>query len=287
MRERGSKLRKAAEQVYGVELAKYAIRSMDIIGDIAIIKVPDILMDGRFEFAEKIIELLPSISTVFRQKSPVKGSYRLRDLEFLAGTYKTMTIHKEYGCRFYVDVLRTYYSPRLSTERWRITNLVGDNEVVINMFAGVGPYSIMIAKYRNVGKVYSIDINYEAYKLHKKNVIMNKVKDKVEVILGDAWQILHDELMSSADRILMPLPEKAIEYLDAALYALRKRGWLHIYLHIQYDKKEEEAFNRAANMLRHEFAKRDVNIVSMSIRRVREVATRQLQVCVDTMVTKE
>lgn len=286
MTTKGSKLKDAARQVYGDELAKYVIRSMDIVGDIAIIKIPDVLMEKRFEFAEKILEKLPNITTIFRQKSPIKGSYRLRELEFLAGKYKTLTIHKEYGCKFYVDVLRTYYSPRLSTERWRITNLVGDNETIINMFAGVGPYSIIIAKYRDVKRIYSIDINYEAIKLHRKNVVMNKVNEKVKVLLGDAWEILYNELTDSSDRILMPLPDKAIEYLDAALNALRYKGDLHIYLHIPYEKEEREAIKKALELVEKELKSKSVDIIMMKARRVREIATRMLQVCVDVSVRK-
>ncbi len=281
---RGSLIRKAAEEIYGPDKAKLAIRSYDIIGDIAVIKVPDELMDKRFEFGEKIIEYIKGINTVFRQKSPVKGSYRLRDLEFLAGQYKTLTLHKEYGCKFYVDVLRTYYTPRLSTERWRITNLVGSDEVIVNMFAGVGPYSILIARYKPVKEIYSIDINYEAYKLHGINVRINKVSDKVMVMLGDAGEVIKTNLVGVADRVLMPLPELALEYLSYAILSLKHVGWIHIYLHISYQKREEDALKRAAEIVRN--ALKGYELLDLYVHRVREVGTRLLQVCVDAKIQK-
>ena len=227
----------------------------------------------------------PNISTVFRQKGPVQGSYRLRNLEFLAGEYKTLTIHKEYGCRFYVDVLRTYYSPRLSTERWRITNLTNKDEVVVNMFAGVGPFSIMIAKYRQINKIYSIDINYDAVRLHRENIKLNKVSN-IEVLLGDAGEIIYNKLVNSCDRVLMPLPEYALEYLDAAISALRNKGWIHIYLHVPYIKEEQEAVISALNIIEKEITKRQLRILDIKAKRVREIATRTLQVCVDVLVLK-
>lgn len=281
---KGSLIRKAAEEVYGADKAQLAIRSYDIIGDIAIIKIPDELLDKRFEFAEKIIEYLKGVSTVFRQKSPIRGSYRLRELEFLAGEYKTLTIHKEYGCRFYVDVLKTYFTPRLSTERWRITNLVNNNEIIVNMFAGVGPYSILIAKYREIEKVFSIDINYEAYRLHKLNVSINKVYDRVNPILGDAGEIISHNLVHIADRVIMPLPELALEYLKYAIMALKNEGYIHIYLHIPYVKKEKEALYKACEVIRSAIHKH--KIISLETHRVREVSTRTLQVCVDIKIEK-
>ncbi|PCN50804.1 methyltransferase [Candidatus Geothermarchaeota archaeon ex4572_27] len=283
---RGNPLREAARMVYGEEKASLAIRSMDIIGDIAVIKVPDELMDRRFEFAEKVVELTPSVETVFRQKGPVSGSYRLRELEFLAGRYKTLTLHREYGCSFYVDVARTYYTPRLSTERWRITNMVGRGEVVLNMFAGVGPYSIMIAKHREVEKVYSIDINYDAVKLHRRNIRLNKVEGRVEALIGDAWDVIFSRFCDCCARVLMPLPERALEYLDAALAAISVRGWIHVYLHVPYKGSEEEALSTAAAAVKGRLGELGAEVLSVRARRVREVGTRLLQVCVDAEVSR-
>lgn len=284
--KRGSKLREAARQIYGEKLAKIAIRSIDIIGDIAIIKVPDPLMKKRFEYAEKILELLPSINTIFRQRSPVTGSYRLRDLEFLAGKYKTLTIHKEYGCKFYVDVMRTYFTPRLATERWRIANLTRDGETIVNMFAGIGPYSILIAKHRKETKIYSIDINYDAVKLHKWNVKLNKVENYVTVYLGDAEEVIMNNLVKMADRVLMPLPEHALGYLSVALSALRDEGWLHIYLHVPYNKNRNEALDLGVKIVKKHVEKFKAKTMYIKPNIVREVATRNLQICIDINVIK-
>ena len=80
--------------------------------------------------------------------------------------------------RFMVDVEKCYFSPRLSTERARIADLVEDGEVVLNMFAGVGPYSITIAK-RKKAEVYSNELNEAAYRLHLENNRLNKVEERI------------------------------------------------------------------------------------------------------------
>jgi|Deesub1362B_J571_1020462.scaffolds.fasta_scaffold00004_415 tRNA (guanine37-N1)-methyltransferase len=285
MARKGSKIYQAAKEIYGEEDAKIAIKSMDIIGDIAIIKVPDELLNKRFELGQKLLEYLPYIKTIFRQKGPVKGGFRLRELEFLAGEFKTLTIYKEYGSRFLVDVLRTYFTPRLSTERRRITDMVGEGERVLNMFAGVGPYSILIAKHRNIEKVVSIDINYEAVKLHRHNNHLNKVEDKIEVFLGDAEKITY-EMAGSFDRIIMPLPDKALDYIHSAVNAIDSSGWIHVYLHREYRDKHHEAMAQAMADVLDTLNRLKVKVKDFDCRRVREVATRTLQVCVDTFIAK-
>ncbi|RLG61308.1 class I SAM-dependent methyltransferase family protein [Candidatus Geothermarchaeota archaeon] len=262
------------------------VKSMDVIGDIAIIKVPEELIDLKFEIGKAIIDELKYIKVVFRQASEVSGIYRLRRLEWLAGERRSTTIYVEHGCRFMVDVEKVYFSPRLSNERIRIANLVEDGETVINMFAGVGPYSIIIAKKKPKTIVYSIDINPEAVRLHIENCRLNKVQDRVKVIQGDSFKILKEELIGVADRVLMPLPERALEGVDAALSGLKDRGFIHVYLHVPYRLGEKEALSEAIELVRSKILKLGVKKAEFKANRVREVKTRVLQVCVDAFVEK-
>ena len=99
----------------------------------------------------------------------MQGDYRLRNLEFLAGINSPITYYKENGCTFKIDVANAYFSPRLSTERMRIANMVKDNEVIVNLFGGVGTYSVLIARGNKTAKVYSIDSNIFAHELCIEN----------------------------------------------------------------------------------------------------------------------
>jgi tRNA (guanine37-N1)-methyltransferase len=167
---------------------------------------------------------------VLAQTSPVSGDFRLRKLEFIAGENKTSTIHRESKCLFSVDLKECYFSPRLSYERMRITKQVKSGEVIVNMFAGVGCFSMIIAKYCKAEKVYSIDINPVAIRNMQENIRLNRAYEKVVPLLGDAKNIVEKRLSHVADRVLMPLPEKAFEYLPYTSLTLKKHGgWIHYY----------------------------------------------------------
>lgn len=210
------------------------------MGDIAIIRVPKPLEPHSRLVAKAIMSIHREVNTVWRQSSSVSGDYRLRQLKFLLGERKTETVHNEYGCIFKVDLEKAYFSPRLSYERLRIARLIQPREVILNMFAGVGCYSIYIAKHSKPLKAYSIDINPLAIKFLNENTRLNRVADVVVPIRGDAKQVINTELLNVANRVLMPLPERAYEYLDTALSALKPMGgWIHYYA-FQHAKKDED-----------------------------------------------
>ena len=140
---------------------------------------------------------------------------------------------------FFADVSKCYFSPRLFYERMRIAKQVGNAEVIVNMFAGVGCFSIIIAKHSNVEKVYSIDVNPTAFQHMQENVRMNRVYGRVIPLLADAKEVIEKRLCHIADSVLMPLPEKASEYLPHALKALKKTGGWIYYYKFEHAKKGE------------------------------------------------
>ena len=214
-------------------------KSYDIIGDIAIIRIPDALKHRSKIIAEAIIQTQRRVKTVLCQATPVSGNFRLRRLEWVAGEKKTETVYKEYGCLFKVDLERCYFSPRLSYERMRITQQVQPGEIVVNMFSGVGCYSIIIAKNSVAEKIYSIDINPAAVRYMQENVKLNKVGGRVIPIQGDAKNVIKESLQNVADRVLMPLPKRAYEYLDYAVLALKSTGGRIHYYDFEHAKKGE------------------------------------------------
>jgi len=279
-------LREIGKRIYG-EASSKIIKSMDVIGDIAIIKLPHELLDERrFIFGREVLKELKYINVVLRQRTPVEGLLRIRRFEHIAGENRTETIYKEYGAIFRVDVERVYFSPRLSNERLRISRLVSDGETVVNMFAGVGPYSILIARKVDNAVIHSIDINPVAIEYHLANNILNKVTDKIITYRGDAKEIIIKYLSSTADRVLMPLPEYALQYLEYALHALKNKGYMHVYLHVKYEENREEALTRSREIILRELGERGYRVVEIDSHPVREVATRLLQVCVDAYIRK-
>jgi tRNA (guanine37-N1)-methyltransferase len=217
-----------------------ALKSYDIVGDIAIIHLSEVSAAHGVEVADAIMRVHKNVKTVLAQIGAVHGDFRLRQLSLAAGENKTVTAYSEWGCVFLGDVGKCYFSPRLSYERMRIAKQVGKGEVVLNMFAGVGCFSILIARYSNADRVYSVDINPSAVQYMRENVRLNTVCGKVFCLLGDAQEIVRKSLRYTADRVLMPLPEKALEYLPYALLALKKTGgWINYYDFGYGDGKEE------------------------------------------------
>ncbi|MDW0140367.1 MAG: class I SAM-dependent methyltransferase family protein [Nitrososphaeraceae archaeon] len=255
--------------------------AFDQIGDIVIIKIPNELMPKKKFIADTILAHVKSAKAVFAQVSPVRGDYRVRNLEFIAGENRTITEYKEHGCRFRVDVAKTYFSPRLSTERLRIANMVGEGETIVNMFAGVGTYSILMARMNKTCKVYSIDSNAVAAELCEANAKLNKVQDRVVSIHGDAGEVIKDKLAGQADRVLMPLPESAKEFVDSAVLALKKKGVVHYFIHIRADNKKTSK-NLGLQDAHKAFVK--YNHIVQQVRVVRGVGPRIYQIVADILV---
>ena len=205
------------------------ISGFDIIGDIALLRIPDALLDSKYLIARAVLDGIKPIKTVLKAGG-VTGEFRTRDVEFLMGEEKTRTMYVEHGCRFIVDVNLVYFSPRLSTERLRIANEVSPGEVIVNMFAGIGSFSIITSKIQRDCRVFNIDINPAAHSLALENVKLNHLENRVIPLLGDAKEVIREKLVGTADRILMVLPEKSHLYLKDALIALRPTGGvIHCY----------------------------------------------------------
>ncbi len=206
--------------------------SYEIIGSIALVEIPEEFMDKKFEIAKKILETNKNVKTVFK-KGKILGEERVRELEFLLGENKSETIHKEFGLRYKLDVTRVYFSPRLGYERERIMRKVKDNEKIIDMFAGVGPFSILIAKNKDV-KIVAVDKNKYAYKYLKENIKINKVQEKVIAINCDVRELHLENLFN---RAIMNLPLSSHEFLYKALEFIRDNSYLHVYYLDENEKK--------------------------------------------------
>jgi len=257
--------------------------AFDIIGNIIIMKIPESLMEKKETIANVILQNIKTAKSVFIQTSAVQGDYRIRNLEFLAGINNTLTEYREHGCRFKVDVAKTYFSPRLSTERLRISKMITDDEIVTNMFAGVGTYSIIIAKTNKTSRIYSIDSNPQAYELCAVNVKLNKVEDRVIPICGDAEEIIEKNIKGQANRVLMPLPEKAREFVDCAVSALKNRsGIIHYFAHVKAPTKK---LSIPIGMKDTRQAFKDYQHEILATRVVREVGPRIYQIVSDVSIT--
>jgi tRNA (guanine37-N1)-methyltransferase len=249
------------------------VGAYEILGDIAII-------DQHESDAQEMADILiksNKIKTVLQAESPIEGEYRTRKFSFLAGEKRTETLYRENGCRYLLDVAMVYFTPRLSTERMRIADQVKERDKVVDMFAGVGPFSILIAKKFPSSQVIAIDKNPVAIKYLRENMRLNKVKN-VEIREGDARVEVRG--IVDADRIIMNLPHSSIEFLDTAFRIIKKGGIIHLYAITH----EDDLFGGTLKQIENIAQQADFRAIPLDRRIVRPYAPYQYNVCIDFKV---
>ncbi len=256
-------------------------RSFDVIGDITVLELDSELAPYETNIAEAIMEVHPNVRAVFAKSGEISGNERIRPLRHIAGENRTQTIHRELGCLFKVDLSKVFFSPRLSTEHQRIASVVENGERVVDMFAGVGPFSVLIAKRLDTVHVDAIDANPQAIELVRENVRANKVESKVHAHFGDARDIIRGRLSRSASRVIMNHPSAAKDFIKEACDSIQPSGGIiHYYtfagLNWEADSRSEVEHGVEASD--------HVTERILGVRRVREVAPMKWQVAVDLRV---
>ncbi|MDR7665635.1 class I SAM-dependent methyltransferase family protein [Methanosarcina sp. Z-7115] len=250
----------------------------EIIGDIALLEDSDLDSQKASKIANVLLRTQPNIKTVLKPLTPVIGEFRVREFEVVAGEPRTETVHREYSCRYKVDLARAYFTPRLSTERSRILSWVMEGDTVVDMFAGVGPYSILIAKSNKPSKVVAIDKNPDAVRYLRENIILNSAKN-IEAIEGDAREEAK-KFAVTADHVIMNLPHNAHEFLDPAVLLTKPGGIIHYYGMAH----EDDLFESFIRLIRAaaERAGRQVEVLEKRV--VRSYAPHQYNVCIEARI---
>lgn len=257
-------------------------RSADFVGDIAVIEIPTELDAYKHKIGETILTTNKHVHTVLAKASAISGVYRTRKFEVIAGEHKTATVHREYGCALCVDLSKAYFSPRLSSEHARLARLINEGDTVIDMFAGVGPFAIQIAKQHEKVRVYAVDVNPDAIEFLNKNIATNRVLAKVTPVLGDVRKVVCERFVGVADRVIMNLPEKAIEYVDVACEGLKPTGGI---MHYYAFTKASEPIKAVEVRLFEAVEKADRRVDKIiSSRIIRATAPYTWQVVVDAKI---
>jgi len=256
--------------------------AMDFVGDIAIVEVPPELEGYERMLGEAILATHKRVHTVLAKAGAVGGIYRVRELRVIAGEEKTETVHREHGCMYHVDLTKAYFSPRLSYEHLRVASQVKEGETVVDMFAGVGPFSVLTAKKHERVHVYAVDLNPDAIGLLERNIVVNRVEGKVIAVLGEVRQVVRERLRGVADRAIMNLPERAIEYVDVACEAVKPEGGvIHYYGFESSSEPSETAKNRLVEAVKGNGRRVDRVLLT---RIVRATAPFTWQVAVDAEI---
>lgn len=256
--------------------------AFEIIGDILIIR-DDSDENSLKSFAEEKIQKHSFIKTVLLQTSKIHGQERKRKLRYVMGKNKSETIHKEHENSFLVDLFEVFFSPRLSYERQRISNLIGENEIILNFFSGVGPFSIALASKCNSCVVHSIEINKTAYDYLLKNIELNKCQEKVIPYFGDAFEIVPKMFINSVNRVLLPLPLDSDKALPIAYQTLKEgRGVIHWQITERISSKElrEEIIIDRINSISYSY-NFSMNYTITDIRLIRWLGPKIAHIAVD------
>ena len=248
------------------ELLDLIPKSYDIVGDIAIIEINDVeslneketvIIKNKIAYALTVVNR--NIKSVYEKKSEIKGSYRLRELHHLFGEKKTKTTHKENNCIFRLDLAQAFFTPRLVFERKRIASSnIQDKELIVDMFAGVGPFSIQIAKIHDVF-IHSFDVNPHAYEQLKENILLNKIRGEIIPHNLDVKKLiaptneLGASIKSKINRIIMNLPEKSMEFIDVACFLMKKSGGIiHSYQFCEKPNSIEKAIENLKESVKNQ-----------------------------------
>lgn len=257
-------------------------KSFDIIGSAIILKLPKGLDRKKsILVAKAVMEENKHIDRVFKKVGKTEGRERIPRLIWIAGKKDSLVLHKENGCSFYVDIKKVFFTPRLSSERLRILNLIKPEENVLDMFCGVGPYAIQIAK--KAEEVYAIDINKNAIKLLEKNLKINKVEN-ITTFRGDAKKIVR-QIKKKFDRIIMNFPLGAKSFLEDALTMVKKTCVIHLYTFLSLKNGYENAVIGVNSEIKSILPK-NYRITKIKPNKAGEVAPYLLRECLDIYLKK-
>ncbi|MBT7903373.1 class I SAM-dependent methyltransferase family protein [Candidatus Woesearchaeota archaeon] len=211
--------------------------SYDVVGTIAILEIDAPLDKKEKIIADEILKTNKNIKTVVKKADKHDGEFRTQKMTYIAGEETLETSYQEHNVRLKLNVEEVYFSPRLSTERKRIYEKITKGEDVLVMFSGCAPYPCVLSKNSSAANILGVEINPVGHKYGIENIKLNKLTN-VKLINGDVREIV-PKLEEKFDRILMPLPKTAEEFLDTALCVAKKGTIVHLYAFLHEDNFKE------------------------------------------------
>jgi len=206
------------------------------IGDIVILNLKEELWKYDSLVGKIVVENIPNTKSVFRRTGFVETELRIPQIKFVSGVNSTVTIHKEHGIIYKLDVKNIMFSKGNLNERKRIVKQIKKGETIVDMFAGIGYFCLGIAKFSEAKKIYAIEINPGPHEYLLENIKLNKVVSKLVPMLGDSAVETH-KLGKIADRVIMGLLPSCKGYLKDAMKVVKPNGVIHYH---GIAKKDEE-----------------------------------------------
>ncbi len=272
------KLKKQLVNRLPAEELKRLIGAYDVVGDIAIIIIPDELEAREHLIAEALLSSNRNINVVAKRSGQYGGEFRTIGLEILAGENRKETEVKEFGIRLLVNPETVYYSVRSGNERKRIASLVKPDESIVVLFSGIAPFPLIISKYSKAKSIVGIEKNPKAHAYGLQNLCRNKKLNNIHLHLGDVREVLPG-LATTFDRVIMPLPTRGEDFLPCALQALKVGGYLHFY-----DMQRSELFQQSVEKIVSAAAAQKRTVQSPTITRCGHCAPKTFRICIDARI---
>jgi tRNA (guanine37-N1)-methyltransferase len=272
------RLKDSLAGVLTAEEQQSLVGSFDVIGDIAVIIIPEILANREKLIAEAILATNKNIKVVARRAGIYGGEYRTIPLSILAGEERKETEVREFGLRYRLNVETVYFSIRSGNERRRIAALVKPEESVLVLFSGIAPYPLILAQFTEAGKIVGIEKNPLAHAYAVENLRINKWQNDIILHQGDVADIL-PTVDFFCDRLLMPLPTMAETFLAPALRVLKPGGVLHFY-----DLQRFDSFHHSLAKITAACNARQRRIASFAIHKCGHCGPRTYRICIDACI---
>ncbi len=254
------------------ELHDFIPRRYKIVGDIILVKIPENLESYKHIIGRELLRIHKRCKAVWRDMGK-EGMLRKPKVELIAGS-GSETIHRENGCLFKLDVREVMFSVGNQGERMRMARIVGDDEVVVDMFAGIGYFSIPIAVHAKPRKIYAIEINPSSYRFLLENIKLNRV-DNIIPILGDSRFVSPEGV---ADRVIMG-HIFCHEFLPVAISCLRDEGVIHYH-----ESVPEKIIDRPIKRIENACRKMGKRVKVLNFRKVKNYSPGVIHVVVDAYV---
>lgn len=253
--------------------------SYQVIGSIMILKFPrnvEISKNEKSYVAESAMKIIPSVKTVC-ESSGIEGELRKPKVSFLAGIRNFSTIHRENGISYSIDVSRIMFSKGNLFERQRVISQIKPGETVVDMFAGIGYFSLGIAKFSKAENIISIEKNPISFKRLKQNIKSNGISNII-AINGDCREISNNpSFIGISDRIIMGYLPKTFLFLPYALRFAKPRCIIH-YHDTFFDN---ELWKKPQELLERYAKKNGFEIRIIGKKKVKSFAPRVWHVVID------
>jgi tRNA (guanine37-N1)-methyltransferase len=250
----------------------------DLVGDIAVVIIPESLIVREREIAEAILADNRRIKVVAKRAAHYGGEFRTLPVKIIGGENRRETEVVEFGIRLRLNIEQVYYSVRSGAERKRVASLVCPGEEVLVLFSGIAPYPLMISGYSKVRKIVGIEKNPVAHRYAQTNVRLNKKENIIQLIHGDVKDVV-PSFSHGFDRIVMVLPKSGERFLQVALGVLKPGGMLHFY-----DMQHMDSFNQSVEKVRNacEIGGRSLSRWTTAV--CGHCAPRTHRICVDCLI---